>query len=132
MANSEFAMEEQEKQNLLETINDLESILDEKEEELDALNTEILELQKEVNKFRNGIRQNDNINRELVSFQAQLLNIVRGMDGITEQDFLRYAHHFVHNLRSQLESSQYVRLECERQNTPVYSVHSRTFKLPGF
>lgn len=128
MANSEVAMEEQEKQNLEETIEGLEIELDNKDEEIDSLNTEILELQKELNALRSG---SDSINRELISFQASLLNIVRNMDGILESDFLRYAHHFVHKLRSDLESNKHVRRECDRKNTPD-SLRMKMFSSPRF
>jgi len=97
-----MADEEQlEKESLILQIQELESMLDERDDEIDRLNTEILEMQKQgvdVETVRREARQ------EALRFKSQILDGIDNLENLPSEEWMRRAHHFLSQIKFHIEN----------------------------
>jgi len=117
----QLSTEEQQLENeaLSLQIQELETVLDQKEEEIDRLNTEILELQRgyaDVDQIRRDARL------DITKYQANILRFIDSVDGLPTEEWMRRTHHFLYELKHYIEQEGDARRYLKAQSFSVNPV----------
>ena len=89
-----------EKEALTLQIQELETMLDERDDEIDRLNTEILEMQKygvDIEAVSREARQ------EAARFKANILDNIDRLEGLPLEEWTRRAHRFLYETKHYIE-----------------------------
>lgn len=91
-------------------IEQLESMLDERDTTIDALRTDILELEKEIQSIRfeqmNGLNKTgiSDDRREFIDFKSKIINAIKSFDGLEERQHHHKTWHFLMQLQHAIDN----------------------------